>query len=957
VPDTSNTVQILLQIRAENQAALTELQAQIAALKAEVAGLGTVGATAATGLGAVEKAATSSVGGVAASKAAIMSHAEILAAWQAEFGKTEKSLINFGGQATKLGALSDNLSQQLLNAARAAAPVAVATNAVAQSLVAGTAATQALAQGTTAATQATGAFAQGAATASTAATALTQGTATATAATGALAQGAATATTGVRTIGTAAAQTRVNASALARSVDQMASGFVRAIPGAGGLAGEIRGVGMGAIGAAGQVGILNTVLIGAGIAGVLAFTAALAGIVTKGIEVQKTLQDLGSGVQGTLKSNTDFSQSQIGAAGAQSIIAITNAAKEARVPITDLSKAFDQVFPSASRANTSIQGLATVLAKLISEEDNLHIPSAKIATDLEQIFNGSVKNTNQLAEQLGVTKEMAAAWREAGTTTDELTAKTNSFAEANTSSTESISRAQQTVVAAFQQLADAATRDTVQPVTKALHDLADALNDPANAAGVSFIIAQLERLVAYAGTVISAMQAVGKAIVNALQAAASFASSLPLGEGEGSTGGGDTGGHPSTGLQAGGSGDGSIDLSGVVVQGTGTRPAIGASGGRGGGRGGGAGPSQDKLDQQQIAEIQSELNAKTEEYHSLIEQNNAAHQLGKTTLAQENAANLEATNTYITGINASIQKLQAMKAAVQAVADAHGGVNVAEQKQLNNLDQMIAKMRLVQAQAEVKNLDNSWIGQWDKGLRKFSDDLLLTGAKAEATFRQITDVGISSVSNALTGLITGSKNWADAFKQAGASIIQTLIKVELQNLVGLALQQSADAAARLESARTAAAGAYSSAAQIPYIGWIIAPFAAAAAFAAVEAFAGGGIVPGQPSNSDNRMAMVASGEGIVTSRAVQQYGAAHIHALNAGTFALGGIIPTFTPSFATGGIVGSFGAQGGGGTASKGISVNNFFDKNDLLQHMISHPDLTHHIVDTMRKNRFALKV
>jgi hypothetical protein len=35
---------------------------------------------------------------------------------------------------------------------------------------------------------------------------------------------------------------------------------------------------------------------------------------------------------------------------------------------------------------------------------------------------------------------------------------------------------------------------------------------------------------------------------------------------------------------------------------------------------------------------------------------------------------------------------------------------------------------------------------------------------------------------------------------------------------------------------TAAKGAYSSAAQIPYVGWLIAPVAAAVAFAGVEAF-------------------------------------------------------------------------------------------------------------------------
>jgi hypothetical protein len=63
----------------------------------------------------------------------------------------------------------------------------------------------------------------------------------------------------------------------------------------------------------------------------------------------------------------------------------------------------------------------------------------------------------------------------------------------------------------------------------------------------------------------------------------------------------------------------------------------------------------------------------------------------------------------------------------------------------------------------------------------------------------------------------------NAIKQAGAT-------------TGLAIQKEANAQAGISDAITAAKGAYASAAQIPYIGWIIAPIAAAVAFAGVEAF-------------------------------------------------------------------------------------------------------------------------
>jgi hypothetical protein len=58
------------------------------------------------------------------------------------------------------------------------------------------------------------------------------------------------------------------------------------------------------------------------------------------------------------------------------------------------------------------------------------------------------------------------------------------------------------------------------------------------------------------------------------------------------------------------------------------------------------------------------------------------------------------------------------------------------------------------------------------------------------------------------------------------------------------------------------------------------------------------------------------------------------------------------------GIVGgaTFGAQGGGGTASRDIGVYAFFDKEQMAQHMIGHPDLDLHVLELIRKNRWQLK-
>jgi hypothetical protein len=56
------------------------------------------------------------------------------------------------------------------------------------------------------------------------------------------------------------------------------------------------------------------------------------------------------------------------------------------------------------------------------------------------------------------------------------------------------------------------------------------------------------------------------------------------------------------------------------------------------------------------------------------------------------------------------------------------------------------------------------------------------------------------------------------------------------NVQGLAIQKAGNVAAGTNDAITAAKGAYSSASQVPVVGWILGPIAAAAALAGVEGF-------------------------------------------------------------------------------------------------------------------------
>jgi hypothetical protein len=107
--------------------------------------------------------------------------------------------------------------------------------------------------------------------------------------------------------------------------------------------------------------------------------------------------------------------------------------------------------------------------------------------------------------------------------------------------------------------------------------------------------------------------------------------------------------------------------------------------------------------------------------------------------------------------------------------------------------------------------------------------------------------------------ITGQETFAKAVQGAwrdiessAVSTIEHIIERQIEQFIlnkalaaaGLATQQTVNAATKLGAAKTAAANTYASVSAIPYVGWILAPAAAAAAFVAVEAFETGGDVGG-----------------------------------------------------------------------------------------------------------------
>src|SRR5208282_68052 len=157
---------------------------------------------------------------------------------------------------------------------------------------------------------------------------------------------------------------------------------------------------------------------------------------------------------------------------------------------------------------------------------------------------------------------------------------------------------------------------------------------------------------------------------------------------------------------------------------------------------------------------------------------------------------------------------------------------------------------------------------WHTATQKFQQDWDAAKAKAQQDMQQIkstADQISGEISGVLNSAISGKLNWQQEFTKILEKMLDAMIKYCTQMVVrwavaeeqkiavttsgeaeGLAVQKAANTQAGFSDAVTAAKGAYSSASQIPYIGWILGPAAAAAAFAGVEAFgsaAGGAVIP------------------------------------------------------------------------------------------------------------------
>ena len=111
------------------------------------------------------------------------------------------------------------------------------------------------------------------------------------------------------------------------------------------------------------------------------------------------------------------------------------------------------------------------------------------------------------------------------------------------------------------------------------------------------------------------------------------------------------------------------------------------------------------------------------------------------------------------------------------------------------------------------------------------------------------------IAQSMAQSIVYGKSFSQEMIKMGGEVVEGMIQHTIMMMMTQDWQRASDA-------RTAAANAYASVSGIPYVGPFLAPEAAAAAFAAVMAFEGGGIVPGT-GHSDSVPAMLQPEEMVL----------------------------------------------------------------------------------------------
>jgi hypothetical protein len=122
---------------------------------------------------------------------------------------------------------------------------------------------------------------------------------------------------------------------------------------------------------------------------------------------------------------------------------------------------------------------------------------------------------------------------------------------------------------------------------------------------------------------------------------------------------------------------------------------------------------------------------------------------------------------------------------------------------------------------------------------------LNTSASWKNAYSRMTEEFSRNVSMWVSGQQTLAQSWAKTLRGITDTVVQNLAKQAAAYITNAATQDAVDQRQKLKDAAAAARGAFKAVVGIPIVGPFLAPVAAAAAFAAVEAFEQGGVVNGQ----------------------------------------------------------------------------------------------------------------
>jgi len=338
------------------------------------------------------------------------------------------------------------------------------------------------------------------------------------------------------------------------------------------------------------------------------------------------------------------------------------------------------------------------------------------------------------------------------------------------------------------------------------------------------------------------------------------------------------------------------------------------------------------------------LAAAQEKYRIEIEHTKALEESGAITPDQAEERHRAAIQATL----AEYQKIQATLPGVIAQMERVGNVKGANQARLEVLQLRLEteKLNADLAKGTLRGELLSWVNSFGTTAHQIADAIKTTIGTA-----------IQGVSSALTGLIFHTKNWGQAFLQAGQSIVQSLIQIGLQmlaqKLLGSLLKseevgESAGAGAAITTAYAPAAAAVN----VATFGSAAAtglPITLAAISAIMAALGAGFEIGGFTGGLPGAIAGLVHGQEFVFSAPTTAfYGVDFLDRMQRSAIT--------RPAYAQGGFVGSSAAHALGGSGSGDVHVYNFTDPDAMVRHMASTKGRKI-IVDTVRGRRIDLGI